>query len=68
MLFSTPPLCLALNRVSKMKTQCYRAKHCFIVLFQLFMEFIDENTQFYKLLYNYSKNIYTTVIVFFKVR
>ena len=29
------------------------------------MAFIDKNTQFYKLLYNHSKNINTTVIVAF---
>ena len=28
------------------------------------MEFIDKNTQFYKLLYKHSQNIYTTVTVF----
>ena len=39
-------------------------RYSFIVLFQLFMKFIDENTQFYKLLYKHSKNIYVTVIVF----
>ena len=29
------------------------------------MAFIDENTQFYKQLYNHSKNMYTTAIVAF---
>ena len=28
------------------------------------MRFIDEKTQFYKLLYKHNKNIYTTVTVF----
>ena len=38
-------------------------KYCFIVLYQLCMEFIDESTQFYKLLCKkHRKNIYTTVM------